>query len=355
MDPLQVIDITNKISESILEQRTSARTKKSHASSSSTPECPRRNKRTRETSSAKLICSKKNVPTTKKSSSTLLQVSTSSAKVLPHFWTSSKATASKKLWSPTKTDSLALESSSLNARSPNTARHSTWFRVNRIAPTPSTKSSPKISSQFVTTSWPRTTDDEPLHFVEIDSTAKVTTPKQVGAKVKTTKIKVHVRNDRDHERLRKLFGTVRFTYNQCVGYLREHTDVKANKKILRSLFVNNDSELVKKNEWLLDTGYDIRDDAISEFLAGMKGNFTKLKQKTQKFFKMNFKSKKRQRSETFYLRHRWIEQRDNTIILNLPKMSPIVVWTSKNTNRAPILMDCKFQRTWTGKYYLCSS
>ncbi len=171
--------------------------------------------------------------------------------------------------------------------------------------------------------------------------------------MKTTKIKVHVRNERDHERLRKLFGTVRFTYNQCVDYLRQNKDVRATKKLLRSLFVNNDSELVKKNEWLLETGYDIRDDAISEFMTGMKGNFTKLKQKTQKFFKMNFKSKKRQRSETFYLRHRWIEQRDNTITLNLPKMSPIVLWTSKDINRAPILIDCKFQRAWTGDYYLC--
>lgn len=170
--------------------------------------------------------------------------------------------------------------------------------------------------------------------------------------MKTTKIKLHVRNEQDHARLRKVFGTVRFTYNQCVNYLRQNVDAKANKKVLRSLFVNNDSELVKGNSWLLDTGYDIRDDAISEFLAAMKGNFTKLKKKTQKFFKMNFKSKKHQRSETFYVRHRWIEQRENIVVLNLPKMSPITLWSGK---LAPIsiLMDCKFQRTWTGEYYLC--
>jgi putative transposase len=224
--------------------------------------------------------------------------------------------------------------------------------VNKIETNHPTKNSLKISSQFVTSSWPSTTDGAPLPFVEIDNNDKHHLPTPAGALVKTTKIKLHVRNEEDHERLRKLFGTVRFTYNQCVAYLRNHTGAKPNKKILRSLFVNNDSELVKSNQWLLDTGYDIRDDAISEFITSMKGNFTKLKKKTQKFFRMNFKSKKRQRSETFYVRHRWIEQRKNTIVLKLPKMKPIVLWSSRCTP-TPILMDCKFQRTWTGEYYLC--
>ncbi|MEZ0208895.1 MAG: RNA-guided endonuclease InsQ/TnpB family protein [Candidatus Paceibacterota bacterium] len=170
--------------------------------------------------------------------------------------------------------------------------------------------------------------------------------------MKAAKIRLHVRKDHDHELLRQILGTVRWTYNQCVNHIRS-TNSKTSKKILRSLFVNNTSDAVKANPWLLSVGYDIRDDAVKDLLSAMKGNFTKLKNGTQEKFQMQFRSKKKQRSETFYLRSRWITRKKNTLTIHLPKTKPISFWVGKNAWKGPIKMDCKFQRTWTGEYYLC--
>jgi hypothetical protein len=59
---------------------------------------------------------------------------------------------------------------------------------------------------------------------------------------------------------------------------------------------------VKENEWLKDVGYDIRNCAVDEFLTAMKGNVTKLKNGDIDHFKMSFRSKKKMKSESFYLR-----------------------------------------------------
>jgi transposase len=237
------------------------------------------------------------------------------------------------------------------------APHSTWFRTLKIRePTPSTtpRSSRTISSRFVT-SWPATTDGEPLPCVEVDSQGSLKIPKipkSLPAPVKATKIRLHARNDQDRETLRKVFGCVRWTYNKCVNYFRE-TKKTTPLKELRALFVKEGSEAVEKNPWLNEVGFDIRDDALKEFRTSLKGNFTKLKNKDLTTFEMSFRSKKRQKSETFYLRKRWITQTKNTIVLKLPNMAKIVLWSGRTKWRSPILMDCKFQRTWTGEYYLC--
>jgi putative transposase len=117
--------------------------------------------------------------------------------------------------------------------------------------------------------------------------------------------------------------------------------------------VNKKSDTIKANPWLLEVAYDIRDDAIKDVLTALKGNWTKMKGGQINKFQMQFRSKKKQKSETFYLRSRWIVQKKNTLILNLPKMKPITFWTGKNAWHGLISMDCKLQRTWTGEYYLC--
>jgi putative transposase len=170
--------------------------------------------------------------------------------------------------------------------------------------------------------------------------------------VKATKIRLHARNDQDREALRKVFGCTRWTYNKCVNLFRE-TKKTPTLKELRALFVKEESEAVVNNPWLNEVSFDIRDDALKEFRTSLKGNFTKLKTKDITFFQMSYRSKKRQKSETFYLRKRWITQTKNTIALKLPNMTKIVLWSGKTRWRSPILMDCKLQRTWTGEYYLC--
>src|SRR3989338_7328404 len=52
---------------------------------------------------------------------------------------------------------------------------------------------------------------------QVDSKGRLLPPKGVKpATLKTRKIKVHLRNEKDPQVLNKTFGCVRWTYNECV-------------------------------------------------------------------------------------------------------------------------------------------
>ena len=106
--------------------------------------------------------------------------------------------------------------------------------------------------------------------------------------------------------------------------------------------------------WLLETAYNVRDDAGKDFTTAMKGSWTRLRSGTIDHFKLRFRSRKKSKSESFYLRSRWMEQTPSTIILSIPGLrAPLELWTGKRAWHGPILMDCRLQRTWTNEYYLC--
>ena len=136
-----------------------------NAQSSSTLESRQQNKERRVISRVKSNNSKNTVQTTTKLSRTLRQGSTSSVGFLRQ---QSSLEMSKKWWSPTETDSRDLVSTPLNVRSENTAQHSTCFRTREQTSKEPNKNLQKICSQFVTTSWPITTEDKPLPMLEKD-------------------------------------------------------------------------------------------------------------------------------------------------------------------------------------------
>jgi len=272
------------------------------------------------------------------------------------FWSSSKCEMSKCLWSPIKNDDLISQKIALNVSPENSANYSTWFNVLKFCNSGSVPDT-KISSNFVENLWPRTLLSNE-HFTNVEIGVKnnvlVGKPvKELGQFVKSTKIRLSIKNEKDIDVLGSIFGTVRWTYNKCVDYMNRVQE-KPTKKRLRSLFVNNTSETVRTNEWLTNVSYDIRDDSVSTFISAIKGNATKVRNGDVERFRMKFKSKKRQKSETFYLRRQWVVQTKNAIILRLPNVAkPVVLWSGKRAWRGDILMDCRLQRTNTGKYYLC--
>ena len=331
-------------------------------------------KKKQETLIGKSKCSNNTAQPMTKSSQTWLQDSTSLlGKVFSPFWTQSRKEMSQKLWSPIETDSLVSESTCLNVHSKNMKQHSTWFRVTKKQQTNllEEQSLLKTYSPFVTTLWPKTMEGEPLPSLEIDASGSLKIPKapikNLQPPVKAIKIKLHPRRSKDHVQLRKIMGTVRWTYNECVRIIsnpekrkekENWTDSKTGKsfgwkKFLRAKILNKDSSSIIQNPWLQETSYDIRDDACKDVLTAMKGCWTNLKKGNIEKFKLGFKSKKKCPSESFYVRSRWIEQKENTIVLKLPKTKPIKLWTGKRAWKGPILMDCRLQRTWTGDYYLC--
>ena len=257
----------------------------------------------------------------------------------------------------------------MNVRSENTAQHSTWFRVTKTQQRTKTNC-PKICSPFVTSSWPKTTDGERLPGIEIDASGSIKIPKteaqvkkatkELGNRVRTVKVKLHPRSADGHALLQKTFGAARWTYNECVRIAADPACRSEREemgmgwaKYLRARVLNRDSGAVSEHPWLTETAYDIRDDARKDFATATKGCWTKKKNGTLENFRMRFRSKKAARSESIYLRSRWIEQRANTIVVGLPGHEPLELWTGKRAWRGAIKMDCRLQRTCTNDYFLC--
>ncbi len=201
------------------------------------------------------------------------------------------------------------------------------------------------------------------------SAALTKATKDQGSRVKTLKLKLHPRRKKDHEMLRKTMGTARWTYNEVLRTIRDPLkrqereatlDPKTQKpvswtKYLRSQILNTDSPAVRQNPWLLETSYDIRDDARKDLQTSLKGCWTKIANGTLDRFSLRFRSRKKSRSESFYVRHRWIVQTKNSIELHLPNIKPIKLWVGGKQRAAieQITMDCRLQRLWTNEYYLC--
>ena len=287
------------------------------------------------------------------------------------FWTKSKLEMSRKLWSPIQTDSLVSESTCLNVHSTNITSHSTWFRVILNSQTLKANSL-MIFSPFVTSSWPKTTASEPLPMLEIDAknSLKIPSKKEInklGAPISSIKIKLNPRKFIDRDRLFQYFGIARWTYNQAVSIARDKNIISIRsqliddktggslswKKFLRALLINDDSDAIKEFNWLKNLGYDIRDAALTDFLNAMKGCWTKLENGTIEIFKLKFRSRKRDKSETVYIRSRWISIKGNYLIIAWPRQPKMKFFIGKNAFKGNIKMDCRLKRSWDNSYYLC--
>jgi hypothetical protein len=82
--------------------------------------------------------------------------------------------------------------------------------------------------------------------------------------------------------LRKWMGTARWTYNQCLARVNE--GAKKTKKALRALCLNAEAKL---EDWVCETPYDVRDEAMNDLLKAFKTCFSKGDK-----FKMKFRSKR---------------------------------------------------------------
>ena len=236
---------------------------------------------------------------------------------------------SKKLWSPTETDSRDLVSTSLNVRSENTAQHSTWFRTREQTSKEPNKNLQKICSQFVTTSWQnngrraaanvkidKKVLKNPQHVQHVDA-EKIT--KALGNRVLTRKIKLNVRTQKDRNWLNTAFGNARWNYNKAVEMMNNPTTRNEQResglswrKFLRSKILNSDCDVIHDNAWLLELGYDICDDAVKDVLTATKGNMTKLSKGDTTKFRMRYRNRKKLTSESIYLRPRWIHSKPKT-------------------------------------------
>lgn len=280
---------------------------------------------------------------------------------LNHFWKPHMNDVSNNLW-PFKHNiikPLEITDLKLNVKNQHDiVNHNTWFNVKCIKSTFDDSNEIHISSQFVTNLWPKMSKNNEDAFlgVEINNENDIKILDQANniSKIKHVKIKLHIRDEKDRKTLLKIFGVTRWTYNKCIEKISKNPDIKWTEKSLSELFVNSDSYYMKKYPWIGDVCHTIRRVAVQEALRNLIRCKRQMKNKTIKSFKLGFRSKK-QKSQSFYIRRKWIKnQTNNTIVLKFPGMKrSIKFWTGKHAYHGDFPMDCRFQKTWTGKYYLC--
>lgn len=238
------------------------------------------------------------------------------------FWNEFTKEMSAKLWLPTKTGSVDMALNSLNGYSTNLGQNS-WFTAEAIKNQTHPENLPMIFLQSATSLLQETTDEEQQTTGKEEESNK---KKSKSSKDKDTnesktppgKVKkIRLFPDKQQRQiLNQWIGTARWTYNQVLSGMMEdwtkykhasHVLEKGNvqfdkkklekeyitfdKKKLRARFINNKLFEGTDNAWVIDTPYDVRDEAMIDVLKAYGSNFAKLKKNPEHRFKLKFRSK----------------------------------------------------------------
>lgn len=245
-------------------------------------------------SDSAMICDP-NIPLTNSSATSPL-VSTSSDAVLKPFWKKHTRELSAKLWLPTKTDSVVSPLTSSETCLKDRAVKS-WFSVKRVI------QPPMMKQNLQTTCWPslmsslqKETDSVQPQTASggKSSSKKPKVEKEQKVQMKARKVRIYP-NAEERATLRKWMGTARWTYNQCLSKTQE--GVKKAKKELRAHCLNQDANLP---QWVYETPYDVRDEAMNDLLKAYDVCFSKGDK-----FTMKFRSKRDKTQSIAILKKHW--------------------------------------------------
>lgn len=143
--------------------------------------------------------------------------------------------------------------------------------------------------------------------------------------------------------LNQWFGTARWTYNQCLAYWKETGFI--NKKLHRLKLVNNELYAETDKQWVLETPYNIRDEAMNDFLKAVATNLRRAEP-----FEMKFRSKKHRQVESIVIHHKYWKD---------GSMYPTLFGRGRLKSAHPIPpelgYDSRLLRTRLGKFYLVVS
>lgn len=116
------------------------------------------------------------------------------------------------------------------------------------------------------------------------------------------------------------------------------------KKHLRSLHIN--AEALDSTPWVMETPYDIRDEAMNDFIKAFSTQKMMVVQGKRKFFQMSFRSRRCDQSIVIHSKH-W---RNNTFYKTTFGKEPM-----KSSEPIPehLGYDARLVRDKCGKYFLC--
>ena len=147
-------------------------------------------------------------------------------------------------------------------------------------------------------------------------------------------------NQQERPKLRRWMGTARWTYNRCLIAV-EKEGIKRGKKDLRALCLNAKNFNDTKLKWVLETPYDIRNEAMNDLLKGYSSNFAAKRKK----FKIKFRSKKDSQQSITILSKHWGKSRgEYSFLPNIKSSEPLP---------RKLEYDSRLVVNRLGEYYLC--
>ena len=223
-------------------------------------------------------------------------VSTSSGKGLKPFWTPLSTDWSKRLWSCTETDCVALGPTSWTPYLQKLAQNS-WFTVHQTVPRTTHGSLPTTSLPLRQSLWRDITAGGPQTIVA-DAVEKPDKPKKPPP-MRVRKFRVFPTVEQQ-QTIKTWMGAVRWTYNQTVTHLNSpETKGRQSIKEVRALCVNNEAT---RTAWAKNVPYDVRDEGARDAKKAVGSNMAKQrirkKQGLSHCFKLRYRRKKFSAQET---------------------------------------------------------
>lgn len=268
------------------------------------------------------------------------------------YWNEYTKELSQKLLLPTKIDCVDIDSNWWNPSSRRLGLGS-WFSVQM-------KQQIQTENLQMTCSLPSTTlwqnvmayaqkkaeereSEQQSKTKKANQKRKRKVPSQKKKAEKSKKIRLYP-NPKQRETLNKWFGTARWTYNQCLNGIQKE-GIPRKKKNLRAKYLNEENYKNTDNRWVLETPFDIRDEAMHDVLKAYNSNFAKGKEHV---FQIKFKKKKQPSDSIAILSKHW---KGSGILF--PRMfgkEPI-----KGAEPLPekLEYDSRLQRNRYGEFYLC--
>lgn len=291
-------------------------------------------------------------------------------KVYKPFWTASSKEQSELLWSPTKTDCVDSELTSFHGCLKNLNAPS-WFsnKLQKQKTNTQNSNSRKMSFLLSTILQLKITECEQLKIEEEEKRRPTkrkgrkkkkvnkTKTKKGGVSKKTKqpgpfkarKIKLYPNKQEKHI-LKCWFGASRWTYNNCLAFvknnLKECKKIKITKKLLRSKFINQsiwDSNTQLK--WLNTVPYDVRDEAMCDLLKNTYSNISKIAKGTVKHFDLKFRKIKNPQSIVIRKRYYRCTGGFYGFIKNIKKSESLQINEVKN--------DFRISKDAHGDYWIC--
>jgi putative transposase len=226
------------------------------------------------------------------SSLTSGRVSTGNGRALRPFWTSSMPVIARRLWSPTETDCVALDTNSWNG-SHRSITAGSWC-------------TPKVwtynQTPLETLSWQRTCWQS-LH----SSLPKTTVSEQPRTNVVAKRVrKIALKLTTPQKLLlNKWFNVTRFVYNSALAAIKARR-VGFNLQNLRNMFVKTGCRFLQLYPLVKDqVPFDVRDEAIRDLIKAFKSNKAKIDKNRKGRFELHFKRKKAKYGSMAFLKKHW--------------------------------------------------